>query len=58
MTFNFLLSTLKFNGFDLSLSFSLVRIFATILSFQSKAPLENYAAKIEIDLRSEILDLR
>jgi hypothetical protein len=42
------------NGFDLSLSFSLVKTNAFVLSFQSKAPLENYGANIEMILGNVI----
>jgi hypothetical protein len=38
--------TIHNNGFDLSLSFSLANMLQHILSFQSKAPLENYGAKV------------
>lgn len=43
---NHALFTNRNNGFDLSLSFSLVNMLQHILSFQSKAPLENYGAKV------------
>jgi hypothetical protein len=42
------LFTTRNNGFDLSLSFSLIA--------QSKAPLENYVANIELDIEFRMLN--